>query len=247
MKKIGLTSLALLGTLGLFAQSGKIQWGLSLSSTHNESHFIGGNGNAHARFHHNEFKGVEWQISARKDLNNHLFIQTGIGANVLGFSTVLTQNYSLLNKDYHYKGVTHKWLEGIIPLMGFYKSNLNCKNWRWVAGGGVSLAWHNNLKTFKNNKDQIDDSANKSFATLMQTTNARKYTRVNGLLSIGMEKQFKKNQLFGVYLFGSFSGNNIANSFVEYTLDNQNYMHQFTNKGSYWGLRFSYFFRTKSQ
>ena len=249
MKKLIYPVALLLCVSNLFAQgTGKIQWGLSLSTTNNVSNFKGGNSNAHARFHHNDYKGGEWQITARKDLSEHIFVQTGIGASELGFSTALTNNYSLLNKTGHYVGVDHKWVEGFIPVMGYYKSNLNCRNWRWVAGGGLSYAWHTNLQTFSNVSETTNENVNaKTSEALTQTSNAKKYSTVKGLISVGMEKQFKKNQILGLYLFGNIGTTPVANSFVEYTLDNQLYKHQFSNKGSYWGLRLSYYFRTKVQ
>jgi hypothetical protein len=60
---------------------------------------------------------------------------------------------------------------------------------------------------------------------------------------IGKEKIFKKGGILHAAWIFNVGLNDKAKATVNYTLDNTNYQHEFTNKGNFVGFRIAYFFK----
>ena len=244
MKKlllIGFSAFVLTG----FSQEEKT-WRLGVQIGHqaNRSQFSGGTSDANARFHHNPYQAGSLNFAARYDLNHHWMFMTGLGFNSLGFEYALSENYSLLRrgKDQgQFTKIISQFGAVEIPAMVFYKLNPNCKNARWLVGAGFALGLVG-AQTINNNAAKANDgSSSVNYISSSSTSNGGNY----GFLrwSVAREKMYKKGGILNLSLLLNMGFHTIAQSTVNYTIDNQSYTHSFSNNGSFAALRLAYFFR----
>lgn len=171
-------------------------------------------------------------------------LTSGFGFSSLGFDYAIAENYSLLDRAKNQRQFTRVrssfgMLE--IPFMAFYKFNPNCKNARWLAGAGLAQTFIGS-QTAEGSASKVNDgSSNVNYINA-----ASKSTGGNDLFlrwSVGREKMYKNGGILNFSFLVNMGFRNIAESTVNYTIDNQNYTHSFTNNGSFAGFRLSYFFK----
>jgi hypothetical protein len=217
--------------------------GASLGLLSNPYYFDGGMQNADARFHHHHFVGGNLELLARYDYTPRVMFSTGIVLASTGYAFNLAQPYSLRNPQNRFiesqTGITQ--LE--IPLMAFYKSKLDCKQGRWLFGGGISLNLVENVT--KQNSYTTGESSVLSAPNNYLTTTVQSYGGFSSALkwSVGREYLTRKGRILNVSLAGNIGLSIISEAKVEYVVDNNYYLHQFVNRGSYTTLKMSYFFQ----
>lgn len=241
MKKLIILAISLI-TVSIHAQEDKvwrlgIQWG-----THdNMSKFSGGSPNANARFTQNKYDGGAFDLIARYDYNKNWMAETGLGFNTFGFGYAISENYSFLNLKNRFSSVKTEYTGVEIPFLIFYKFNLNCKNNRWLIGGGFIANFVEGKtvnKFFAKNNDGLTSS---NYLSSTSTSNGGGHAMVR--FSIGREKIFKSGSFLNASLVFNAGLNALAKSTVNYTIDGKDYQHEFTNNGSFVGLRVAYFFK----
>lgn len=243
MKKLNLFLLASVFSLSAFAQNG---WklGITAGSVSSKSYYSGGMQEANARFHKQNYGSGMLGIVARKTINTHFSWQFGLKFNQIGFQYGIAENYSLLAKhDRH--TITKIGLGTVnIPATLIYNTNYNCRNVRWFVGAGLSLtASGTSMNTTQTITPGESTSANSSTVVLSQTVEASSYTKINGHVMGGVEKQFKSGRMLSAAVYFNKGFSAVATSTVNYTIDGKDYTHTFTNYGSYAGLSLTYYFK----
>ncbi len=231
--------------LGLTAQENNtwrlgVQWG----GHDNQSKYVGGSPNANARFHQNEFGGGTFNLVARYDLNQHWMATTGFGFNSFGFNFALAENYNLVTLKDRYSAIQTSYTGVEIPFLVYYKFNLNCKNNRWLIGGGFAANFTEGKTVSKNFVANNDGVTSSDYLNSVSTSNNGGHAMLR--FAVGREKVFKRGSMLNASLVFNAGLDEIANATVNYTVDNQSYTHSFSNKGNYVGLRLTYYFRTNA-
>lgn len=242
MKKILLLLALTCLTLTGFSQENDtwrfgIQWGFQGT----RSQFAGGMSEANARFHQNKFDAAALNINARYDLNKHWMGTFGLGFNTFGFQYALANNYSLYNPKSHFSGIKSEFTALELPLMIYYKFNPNCKNAKWLVGGGFSQNFTGAQTVTRNYQVANDGVTNSNYLNSVSSTNGGMYTMLR--FAIAREKVFQKGGILNASLLFNAGLRQLATSTVNYTVDNMNYSHQFKTDGNFAGLRLTYFFR----
>lgn len=216
-----------------------IQWG----AQGNNSKFSGGMSDANARFQQNPFGAASLDFVTRYDLNKRWMVMSGLGFNSFGFEFALAENYSLLNyKDPHSSSIRSSFAAIEIPVMAFYKFNPNCKNVKWLIGGGFAntLVGDQTINSIYTNGEE--NSPNSRYLNSTATSVAGDYLMVR--FAIAREKTFKGGSIFNAsMIFNAGVNGTMAKATVNYTIDNQQYTHDFINSGNYVGFRLAYFFK----
>lgn len=241
MKKLMILAAGIL-TLSANAQENK-SWrlGASFGVNGNHSAFSGGMPDANARFHQNQFGVAGMDFIARFDYSNHWMGIAGLGMTSTGYQFALSENYSLLNKSAQFSSIKSDFGKIEMPVMLFYKLNPNCKNSRWLVGGGFVPTWIEG-KTSTTSFDKTNEgTTNSNYLTSIASAKGSVYMLMRG--SVAREKIFKNGSLLNVALLFNLGFSEMTKATVKYTVDNQNYEHSFTSKGSFIGLRVSYFLR----
>lgn len=225
-----------------FKSQGQSSWsfGMSLSSYSNYSQFSGGMTNASASFHHDDSYGGGFNFIARKKFNEHWSGQTGLGFYSIGFTYTLTQDYSLLDPCGQYVVATNSEQLTSIPVSILYNTHLNCRNWRWFIGGGLSLAMAQGKNLTTTNADEEGNTASLIFEHQYTSSG---FATFNGQLLGGIEKVYKRGALLSLGLIYNAGFNTLATSEIKYTINGTDYNHIYTNNGSYFGGYIAYCFR----
>jgi hypothetical protein len=242
MKKI-LFSLLIAFTIGAVAQENNTwrigaQWGMQ----GNHAQYTGGMEDANARFQQKPFGAGSFQIIGRYDINKHWMVMSGLGFNAFGFEFALAENYSFLRKGPRSSAIKSDFVAFEIPIMGFYKFKPNCRDVKWLIGAGFA----NNLVGTQ--------TINRAYTNGTESTPATRYlnssaTSVDGShimvrFAVGREKTFKRGGILNVTMvFNAGLSGTVAKATVNYTVDGQDYTHEFSNNGNYAGLKVAYFFR----
>ncbi|MCD6069327.1 MAG: outer membrane protein beta-barrel domain [Bacteroidetes bacterium] len=230
----------------IFSGTAQSSWrmGVYAGAVGNHSVFTGGDQVANARFHHNELGTGVWGISFRKTYTDHWSLQTGFQFSEVGYQFTIAENYSLMNKAGHYTNNTIKATTFAIPVSVLYHFKPNCKNVRWYVSAGISLVGTNAQTSLTKNVIPEGETATNNISLyLEQTAEAKAKWAFNGQLETGFEKTFKSGRTFGVALFANGGFIPLLNTTVNYSIDNQQYKHTFSNFGNYAGIKFTYQFR----
>jgi hypothetical protein len=216
--------------------------GVSLGLLSNPYCFDGGMENADARFAHNSFVGGNIELLARYDYTPRVMFSTGLVLAPTGYAFTFAQPYSLRTPQNRFIESQISTGQAEIPLMAFYKSRVDCKQGRWLFGGGFSL-----LMTGKTTKEvpYEGDCPVLTVTGNYLTTTIQSNGGINGAFkwSVGRERILRKGRILNVSLAGNIGLGIISQAKVEYVVDNQYYMHQFVNRGNYTGIKASYFFQ----
>lgn len=243
MKKLLLIIFAFAGLTVVSQENETLRFGVQWGFHGNESNLTGGMDNANARFFNNSFGGGSIKIEGRYDFDKHWMLMTGFGFSSYGFEYALAENHSLkMKNDEKRFSVIRSEIGALeIPLEGFYKFNPNCRNARWVLGVGLA----NNFIGDQNiSKKFIEDKEGNGQVKYLNSE-----TRVKGgvytmlRFTVGREKIFKRGGIFNASMVFNAGFRNMAISKVVYTIDGQEYNHEFTNNGNFVGFRFGYYFR----
>lgn len=242
MKKLAFSVLTCLALIGVAQETDTWRFGIQWGTQGTRAQFAGGMENAHARFHQNKFDGGAFNIGIRYDLNNHWMGLFGVGFNSYGFNYALAENYSLYNPKSHFTGIKSEFGALEIPVMVYYKFNPNCKNAKWLVGGGFSQNFMGDQTITKN--FQVNTEGGITMNDYLNSTSyadGGMYTMLR--FAVGREKVFKKGGILNCSLLFNCGLRNLAYSTVNYTIDGQSYTHDFKTKGNFVGLRLTYFFR----
>lgn len=242
MKKTLFSLLVAFGLTGMAQENNTWRIGAQWGMQGNHAHFTGGMEDANARFQQKPFGAGSFQIVGRYDINKRWMVMSGLGFNSFGFEFALAENYSFLHKGPRSSNINTGFGAFEIPIMGFYKFNPNCRDVKWLIGGGFA----NNLVGAQ--------SIDKSYTNATETTPGTRYLNSTATtkggsyvmlrFAVAREKTFKKggilnaSMVFNVGLSGT-----MAKATVNYTVDGQAYTHEFSNNGNYVGFRLAYFFR----
>ncbi|MCA0429332.1 MAG: hypothetical protein LCH32_02390 [Bacteroidetes bacterium] len=241
MKKI-VFSFFIISTFYLSAQSEKawrigLQWG----AQDNHNKWSGGMDDAHARFHENKYPAGAFDLIARYDHNKHWMATFGMGVNTYGFNFGISNNYKFSQIQNRWSGANAKFTELQTPILIHYKFNPNCKNNKWVIGAGFVPTFAK-AQTVTSKYTVYADGAIK--APDIELT-AKNTSGPNAMLRfvIAREHEFKKGGILHAAWIFNAGLNNKAKAYVNYTLDNTNYYHEFTNTGNFVGFRLAYWFK----
>ncbi|MEO6304307.1 MAG: hypothetical protein ABIP51_14165 [Bacteroidia bacterium] len=245
MKKAILLLIMSISGLYLSAQENRTwRLGLQWGGYNNHAKFSGGSSNANARFFQNQYDGGSFDLVARYDLNQHWMATTGMGFNTFGFGYALAENYSLLNLKNRFSTIRSEFTAFEIPFMVFYKFNLNCKNTRWLIGGGFAADFTDGKTVSKNFVQSTEGISTSNYLNSVSSSNSGGHAMLR--FAIGREKVFKRGAMLNASLVFNTGLSQIAASTVNYTVDGQSYSHSFSNKGNYAGLRLTYYFRANA-
>lgn len=239
MKKILILILITL-SLSVFAQDNQWRLGVQLGFHGSNARYSGGMTDAHSRFYSDGYSAPSWDFTARNDINEHWMLLTGIGFTQTGFNFAIAENYSLLGKGHKYTNIQSSIPLLQIPILGAYKTRLNCRNTRWFIGGGFVLNFTSD-KVNTSSSVNGDDVTKLDSAYLNAQVNSGKYVTVDPRFIIGRERVLKHGGIFSVSFLAHFGTRELMHATVNYSLDGTQYWHKFTNKGSYCGIVFSYY------
>jgi hypothetical protein len=215
--------------------------GIQLGSEANHSIYSGGMAEANARFNHNPFGAGALSVVGRYDFDNHWMVSAGLGLSAFGFEYSISEDYSLLAKNRKFTTINSSFGVLETPVMVHYKFNPNCKNTRWIVGAGIAQ-YLTGAATIDKNVSQATDG-NTSVNYISSTSTTQGGFMYSLRWSVGREKTFKNNGILNASLLFNLGLSQFATSTVNYTIDNQNYTHSFTNNGNFIGVRLTYFFR----
>jgi len=241
MKKIALLSILAIG-LSCSAQENKTwRWGLQWGHQDNRSNWSGGMDDANARFHENKNPDGAFDLIARYDHDMRWMATFGMGINTYGFNFGITNNYKFSNQQFRWSGVNAKFTEFETPILVHYKFNRNCKNSRWVVGGGF-VPTLTSAKTIIDSYVKDNDGV-KNASVLNMTAQNFDGGSCMVRLVFAREHMFKKGSILHASWIFNVGLNDKAKATVDYTIDNTKYNHEFTNRGNFVGFRLAYFFK----
>lgn len=245
MKKLMILVAGIL-TLSANAQENKTwRLGASVGLNSNNAKFSGGMPDANARFHQNPFGTAGIDFIARCDYSNHWMGTAGLGMTSTGYQFALSENYSLLNKSAQFSSIKSDFGKIEMPVMIFYKLNPDCKNARWLVGGGFVPTWIEGKTTDTSFDKTLEGTTSSNYLKSTVTSKGGVYMMVRG--SIAREKILKNGSLLNAALLFNLGFSETTKADVTYTIDNQNYEHSFTSSGNFIGVRFTYFLKSMNQ
>ncbi len=218
--------------------------GVQLSVMGNQSTFSSGMSEANALFSNSSYGSGQIGFYARRAISNHFSLQSGIDFSSIGFSYAIAEDYSLLSNDEcNNPELRIGTCMTRIPVSLIYNSNLNCKNVRFIAGVGLAVGFVDNHWDTENIKTVEGGELGNTAASLMKTK-VNSTNTVSGSFTtlIGVEKVFSRGNMLSLTFQGNWGFNTVAESTVNYTVDNKNYNHTFSNNGSYCGVALTYYF-----
>lgn len=241
MKKLLLSALTCFALAGFSQETDTWRFGIQWGFQGTRAEFAGGMSNANARFHQNKFDAAAINFNVRYDLNPHWMGTFGLGFNTFGFQYALAENYSLYSPKSHFSGLKSEFTALDLPLMIYYKFNPNCKNAKWLIGGGFSQNFVGAQTLTRSFQVANDGTTNSDYLNSVSSTNGGGYTMLR--FSVAREKAFKRGGILNASLLFNAGLRQLATSTVNYTIDGMTYSHDFKTNGNFAGLRLTYFFR----
>jgi len=240
MKKLLLAAIITCTINGIGQEDKTLRLGVQWGFHGNHTELTGGMTQANARFHHDNSGGGAFGIVGRYDFNNRWMLMSGLNFTSYGFEFAIAEDYSLLNKHRNFTRVKSETGSLEIPVMIFYKFNPNCKNVRWLIGAGFAESFIG-AQTINKNVSQVADANTINYISSTTNVNGGGYYMLRW--SVAREKMFKKGGILNASLLFNVGFNKIANATVNYTIDNQNYNHEFSTNGNFVGFRLAYYFK----
>ena len=219
-------------------ETDRLRLGMQLGTSSNYARMSGGMEHANGRFRQNDFGAANINIIARYDVNSHWMLESGLGINTFGFSYSISEDYSLRNSREKLASLQTDFAALEMPVDIFYKFRLNCRNVRAVLGMGVAptfIGAQHIEKDFSVTSEGTSGNYLKSYT--VAGDNSVMFLRYH----VGIEKLFRNGSVFRASILINIGFSDIARSAVDYTLDNENYSHSFTNSGSAAGFRLAWF------
>ncbi|MEI8135812.1 MAG: hypothetical protein WCH21_00635 [Bacteroidota bacterium] len=240
MKKLVLSSLTCLSLVSFSQENSLWRLGVQWGFQGNKAEYAGAMANANARFHQNNFDAAAFNVEARYDLNKHWMGTFSLGVNTFGFQYALAENYSLRSPQSHFSGIKSDFSSLDLPLLIFYKFNPNCKNSKWLIGGGFSQNFVGAQSVSRSFQVANDGSTNSNYLNSVSSSSGGGYTMLR--FAIAREKVYKRGNILNASFIFNAGFKQMAKSTVNYTVDGQTYTHEFTNFGNFAGFRLTYFF-----
>lgn len=247
MKK---TLFILLLVTSCFAANSQSRWGIGvqLGAGGNISEYSGGMSDANALFSNAAHGSGMMGIYARYKIHERWSFQTGFDFSEIGFTYLLSKDYSLLKPCERYGILRTGTCMSRVPALIVYNSKLNCKNIRFIAGTGFALQGiDNNWKseTFNEvNSEEMNEEMNNTRVTKMsEETHATATANASFACLLGAEKVFGKGNMLRIAFEGNHGFSPVAKSTVRYTASGKNYEHTFTNYATFFSFGISYFFK----
>jgi hypothetical protein len=242
MKKILLFS-----SLALFAVTafGQREWSAGVYSgmIGNKSVYSGGMTDASALFMHNPHGSVDFGVTARYFHTNHWSLETGFNHTRLGFDFALAKDYSLLTPKNHFIALNSSYGVSQVPVTLIYAFNPNCRNYRFFVGAGINLMAHAGSINKHTDAVSTEKAPIPLGDALSQDMQVNSFVTCAGQLTWGVEHLQKRGGILQLAFVGNLGLSNQATATVDYTVNNQNYEHTFTNNGKYFGMMLNYYFR----
>jgi hypothetical protein len=240
MKQLLIFALGLV-TLTTSAQDDKVwRLGIQFGNSGNISKYSGGMQTANARFDQNIFQAPNINLVARYDLDKHWMLMTGVGFNDIGFGYSISENYSLAKTKIKNADIKTDFVAMELPITLFYKFKPNCKNNRWIVGTGI-VATITEKQTIDKDLSSTNDGSTINYLSSHSVSNGGGTVLLRW--SIAREKSFSNGSILQASFMVNMGYKTMATSTVNYTLNNQNYSHNFSNNGSSVGFRLAYFLK----
>jgi dolichyl-phosphate-mannose--protein O-mannosyl transferase len=112
---------------------------------------------------------------------------------------------------------------------------------KWLIGGGFSQNFVGAQTINKNFQVANDGSTTSNYLNSISSANGGTYTMLR--FAIAREKIYKRGNILNASFIVNAGFRQLAKSTVSYTVDGQNYNHEFTTNGNFAGFRLTYFFR----
>lgn len=220
--------------------------GLLWAGPDNESTFKSGDADASALFTHHKYHEGQLGLTMRYTICKHWAFSSGIDFSNLGFTYSLANDYNLKKND-HYQWLTSATTLGRIPTLCIYQSKQNCSGFRWIFGMGMALnsidANWDEAKTAKLNSE----AGNVRITSFTSDSKATGATSFGTCWILGIEKVYKMGNMLSLVLEANNGHGELARSTVNYTIDNTNYAHTFSNKGTFGTLALMYSFKSMKE
>lgn len=241
MKKLYILLAFTLSSSAIMAQS---KWSMALgwSAIGNDAKYTGGMAQANGRFNGSCYGGAGVGVAFRYKITDSWSFQTGLNAGSLGFDYSIANDYSLLSSNRNYSSNTSSFGTGEIPATLIYNFNTNCRNYRWIVGAGVKLAWHGE-EMDKEIRADLEENGTAVNTYLNQQMHVNSFATGTGHIMFGIEKLMKRGNMWNVQFIYNKGFEAVATSTVTYDVDGINYAHEFTNYGDYFALAFNYYFK----
>lgn len=247
MKKLVLAFLVIAAITNATAQN---NWsiGVFTSPAGNHSDFTSGMSNANGRFSNNLYMSGTLGILGRYYFGNHWSVQSGMNLSQIGFDYSISNDYSLLKKRDEAATKNNVGIGVIqIPLTAIYALKPNCSNFRLWFGAGISIM--NSFEKVNQTKSELakGDEGTINNVYVNQTVTSNKFIVPTAQFMWGIEKLLKRGNILQGGFIANIGFTNLAQSNVEYSVDNKTYNHTFTNKGTYAGMMLNYYFKPFSK
>ncbi len=246
MKKALIFAFTLIVISG-FSQTDKTwSFGLQCGLYGNSSEFSGGSEIADGSFHNNGFGSGSFGGTARYDHDSRWMFMTGFGFLSYGFEFSRNAgSYSLKNgEEGQYNTVTHEFGAIEIPAMAFYKFRLNCRNARWLIGAGFARVLAGQAQSTQTiSEDTEGNTSLKPYLKSEANGVGGAFTMLR--LAFNRERIMKSGSIVQAGIWLNWGFKPLAEASVEYSAGGEDFNHTFTNKGNFFGIRVSYFFRTR--
>jgi hypothetical protein len=223
------------------------RWGIQFGMQGNRSRLTGGQEGAHARFHQNPYGAGSLQFLGRYDYNKHWRVEAGFGFTGIGNEFALSENYSLLYPKNRFSTVQTSSGSLELPVMVAYKFNPNCNNWKWFISAGIANVIQSKSDSYSEFTKNNDGPGNDVYLSTTSSNHGGAFMHLR--FSAGKEKTFQSGRMFSWAFIWNLGFSEMSKAEVKYTIDNTLYQHSFSNRGSFFGFRLSYYFKplNKSQ
>ena len=242
-----ITAITLVFTMaysGMHAQTG---WniGIQPGPTTNLSLFDKGDEEANALFGNNMFHGGQISLLSKYHFTERKAIETGVILSQFGFSYSLSKNYSLKKAFERNEEIKTEIGMFTIPAMAVIHTRRNCSNVRFVFGIGAAMQFIENMKDeSRYTSTKTDETGNSRTSVLTANTSTTEQVSGSLIWKIGIEKLLKRGGALTFTYTGNQGLNKVAQSDVTYTIDGNEYRHQFINRASFVNVAIGYQFRT---
>lgn len=243
MKKLLLTAFVLISSVIITSAQSRWNIGLETGCVTNVSKYESGNETANALFSNNPHHTGRFAVNFRYKLSDKFSLQTGFDFTEFGFDYALAKDYSLLKPFERSNDISATTCITSVPVMAVINTPLNCTQKRWIFGlgavvRGVDQKWQN--EDF--DEVPVSEAGNSKVTYMYSETQSTSSVSAAVTWMIGMEKVLKGGNSFTFTYRGTQGLGTIAESTVNYSVNDKNYTHTFINRGSFVSFAIGYNF-----
>lgn len=223
------------------------QYGLSFSPVLNNFHPAPGSpAEAHSSFYYDSYGAAALGFDARYFSDEKWQLLTGMHFSSLGFVYGFSKSYNLIKNDHLIETRVSIPLT-TIPLVLMYSFKPDCRNKRWVIGGGLNFQFLSKTSHTQTSSDVKSETSTLINVPVPQVNVVSGNKTGTGLLWMaGREKTYNRgNKFMWSFWWNMGLTNNLATSTIQYTVDKQIFTHNFINNGNSVGFRLTYYFSSK--